>query len=76
MSISSPADIEAILAGCEHALAAGGKVDLRELGFWRAVSAVKRRREWIERYADRIGAIDRQAFERAVRPIKSKAGPS
>jgi hypothetical protein len=68
LSTDSPTDIETILAGCERDLAAGGKVDLRKLGFWRAVSAVKRRREWTERYADRIGAIDRQAFERAVRP--------
>jgi hypothetical protein len=68
LSTDSPTDIETILASCERDLAAGGKVDLRKLGFWRAVSAVKHRREWTEKYADRIGAIDRQAFERAVRP--------
>jgi len=62
-----PADeIEAVLETCEQALAAGAAVDLRELGFWRAVASVKRRPELIERYADRIGRIDRLAFEQRV----------
>lgn len=61
--------IEATLDACEEALAHDEKVDLRALGFWRAVAAVKRRPEWIDRYADRIGAIDREAFERAVQPV-------
>jgi sporulation protein YlmC with PRC-barrel domain len=61
-------EVEAILAGCEQALSAGGRVDLRSLGFWRAVAAVKRRPDWVEHYADRIGAIDRVAFERTIRP--------
>lgn len=62
------AEVERTLAACEQALAGGGRVDLRALGFWRAVDAVKRSRELVDRYADRIGAIDRGAFERAVRP--------
>jgi hypothetical protein len=61
-------EIEAILDSCEQALSAGGRVDLRSLGFWRAVAAVKRRPDWVARYADRIGALDRAAFERAVQP--------
>ena len=60
--------IEAMLQACEASLASGGRVNLRELGFWRAVGAVKRHPDWIERYADRIAAIDRAAFERAVWP--------
>ncbi len=59
--------VEQVLNACEDALAAGGSVDLRELRFWRAVAAVKRQPALAARYADRIGAIDRQAFERAVR---------
>lgn len=60
--------VEATLAACEQALASGGRVDLANLGFWRTVAAVKRHPAWIERYADRIGAIDRQAFGRNVWP--------
>jgi hypothetical protein len=56
-------EVEAILAACERA---GASADLRALRFWRAVSAVKRQPELIERYADRIGAIDRLAFEERV----------
>ena len=36
-------------------------------GFWTAVRAVKRDPALIERYADRIGRIDRAAFEHSVR---------
>jgi hypothetical protein len=35
-------------------------------GFWKAVSAVKRDRALVDRYADRIARIDRAAFERSV----------
>jgi hypothetical protein len=58
--------VERTLVACEHALAAGGKPDLRALGFWRAVAAVKPRRDLVERYASRIAAIDREAFRRSV----------
>jgi hypothetical protein len=58
------ADVERVLSSAEQTLAKGERVDLRRLGFWRAVEAVKAHREWIEVYADRISAIDRQAFRR------------
>ncbi len=59
--------IEAILAQCEESLARGDSVDLRGLGFWKVVAAVKRHPEWVETYAARIATIDRQAFDRSVR---------
>lgn len=43
------------------------------VGFWGAVAEVKRHPAWIEAYAERIGAIDRRAFERAVSPTFSPA---
>lgn len=61
------AAVDRTLAACEQALARGGAPELRTLGFWRAVAAVKRRRDLVERYAARIAAIDRQAFRRRVR---------
>lgn len=60
-------EIERTIVACEQALAGQGTPDLRALGFWRAVSAVKRRSDLVERYASRIAAIDRQAFRRRVR---------
>jgi hypothetical protein len=63
------AAIERALAGCEQALAAGNTPDLRALGFWRAVAAVKRRPELVDRFAARIAAIDRQAFRRRIRLV-------
>ena len=44
-----------------------GDGDLRALGFWRLVGEAKRRPELADRWADRIGAIDRRAFELGVR---------
>jgi hypothetical protein len=61
------AGIEQTLAACEQQLQAGETPDLRVAGFWRAVAAVKRRRELVDRYAARIAAIDRQVFRRRVR---------
>jgi hypothetical protein len=61
--------VERTLIACEEALAGPGTPDLRALGFWRAVAAVKRRRELVGRYAMRIAAIDRQAFRRRVRLV-------
>lgn len=58
--------IEEVLAACERALTAGGRVDLRSLRFWRAVESVKRRPDLVDRYADRIAAIDRDAFLRSA----------
>ncbi len=57
-------DVDEVFLRCEEALTAGGKVDLASLGFWKAVAAVKKSHVLIERYSDRIGAIDRAAFER------------
>src|SRR6185437_4398483 len=59
--------IDQTLAACEQALATEREVDLRTLGYWRAISAVKRHPEWVEAYANRIADIDRRAFERSVR---------
>jgi hypothetical protein len=61
------AAIESALAACDRALAAGGIPDLRMLGFWRAVAAVKRRRDLVDRHGSRIAAIDRAVFRRRVR---------
>lgn len=65
--------IEEALARAERALGESGRVDLAALGFWRAVAAVKRRPDLVERYAARIAEIDRTAFLRAV-PIALPAG--
>ena len=59
--------IEATLAAAERELSAGGTPDLRSLGFWRAVAAVKRHPELVDRYAKRIATIDRSVFRRRVR---------
>lgn len=55
------------LAACEAELRAGRTPDLRVLGFWRAVAAVKRHAELVDRYATRIATIDRATFRRRVR---------
>lgn len=59
--------VERTLVACEQALTAPGTPDLRALGFWRAVAAVKRQPALVDRYASRVAAIDRQAFRRRVR---------
>ena len=61
------AAVDRTLVACEQALAGSGTPDLRALGFWRAVAAVKRRPELVDRYASRIATIDRQTFRRRVR---------
>jgi hypothetical protein len=61
--------IERALAASEQTLAAGDAPDLRALGFWRAVAAVKRRGDLVARYATRIAAIDRETFRRRVRLV-------
>jgi hypothetical protein len=58
--------VEQVLAATEAALASPGQIDLGRLGYQRAVAAVKRHPEWLPRFADRIGAIDRQLFVRRV----------
>ncbi|HJS71658.1 MAG TPA: hypothetical protein VJ858_02945 [Acidimicrobiia bacterium] len=54
--------IEESLARAEAALAADES--LAGTGFWPAVSAVKRQPELVDRYADRIAAIDTDAHRR------------
>ena len=60
------ADIERTLQACESALAAPGKVDLKALGFWRAVTAAKKDPRLVDRYGARIARIDRDAFVRGA----------
>lgn len=55
-------EIDRTLSACEAGVSGGRRADLKALGFWRAVAAVKRQPEWIDRFAARIAAIDRKAF--------------
>lgn len=59
-------EIDTTLAACERELATGRAPELRTLGFWRAVAAVKRDPGLVARFADRIARIDHAAFQRAV----------
>ena len=58
------AQIDAILTMSEAALASGQKVDLAPLGFWKVVTSVKKQPDLVDVFGDRIGRIDREAFER------------
>ena len=60
-------EIDTVLRECERLIASGETLDLRVIGFWRAVAAVKRKPDLVAKYADRIGAIDRAAFLGRVR---------
>ena len=62
-------DIENVLKRCESDIASGGQPDLRAIGFWRAVASVKRNRELVTRFADRIAKIDRAVFRKRVRLV-------
>ena len=55
----SPDSIEASLLAAEQAVARGD--GLKGTGFWKAVGQVKRSPELVDRYADRIAAIDTRA---------------
>ncbi|HYR92827.1 MAG TPA: hypothetical protein VEP48_01380 [Methylomirabilota bacterium] len=59
-------EIEAALAAAERELAADRSPDLAAMGFWRAVTAVKKRRDLVDNYAERIARIDRAVFRRRV----------
>ncbi|MEP6757586.1 MAG: hypothetical protein ABJB55_00155 [Actinomycetota bacterium] len=50
----------------EAAVAAGDR-DLRSLGFWKVIGAIKRDRAAIVRHADQAGRIDTAAFRAGVR---------
>jgi hypothetical protein len=58
-----------ILSACETALADPGSIDLRQLGYWRAVAALKRHPEWLAAYGGRVSDIDRRAFEATTWPV-------
>jgi hypothetical protein len=57
-------EIEPALDRAEHAVRVGKS--LKGTGFWPAVAAVRRDPALAERFADRIGDIDRRAFEAGV----------
>jgi hypothetical protein len=68
----TPEEIDSILNAAEVEIAFGGTPDLGATGFWRAVAAVKRDLALIDQFAERIGAIDKAAFDvwaRLVIPI-------
>ena len=60
------ADIDRTLTACEAALSRPGKIDLAALGFWKAVSRVKRHPDLLATYGRRIARVDREAFLRAT----------
>jgi hypothetical protein len=64
-------EVEAILSSAEEALDSGQSI--RSTGYWRAVSSARSDRQIAETFADRMAAIDKRAFERAVRPRVSEA---
>ena len=59
-------DMGAALDRIESAVTAGDR-DLRTLGFWKVVGAIKRDRAAIVRHADQAGRIDTAAFRVGVR---------
>jgi len=68
----TPLEIDTVLNAAEVQIAFGNAPDLEAAGFWRAVRAVKSDPALVDRFADRIGAIDRAAFSawaRLVVPI-------
>ncbi len=65
-------EVDRILDACAADLRRGDAPDLRARGFWRAVAAVKRDPVLVDMCADRIAAIDRDAFRRSV-PLRAPA---
>lgn len=61
--------IDALLTAAESRMAGDTPLDLRELGFWRAVDTVKRDADLVEQFADRIGTIDGAAFNAWARLV-------
>jgi hypothetical protein len=61
-SIGLGAELDRIEAAVD-----AGDTDLRRLGFWRVVALIKLDDELIERHADQVGRIDRDAFRQRVR---------
>lgn len=64
----TPEAIDAALDAAEAAVAAGSPVDLGATGYWKVVAAVKRDPSLVDRYADRVGAID-DAWFRSAAPL-------
>jgi hypothetical protein len=62
-------EIDAALATAERELAGDRSPDLTAIGFWRALTAVKKQRALVDRYAERIARIDRAVFRRRVRLV-------
>ena len=60
----SRAEVEQALAAAETRLEGDPAAGLAGTGFWPAVSQVKRDPELVAAYADRIAAVDREAFLR------------
>lgn len=58
----TPAEIDAVLDAAEAAVAGPKPVVLSGTGYWQVVVALKRDRTLVDRYADRVGAIDEAAF--------------
>jgi hypothetical protein len=68
----TPNEIDTILNAAEVQIGFGSAPELRGTGFWPAVRAVKSDPGLVDRFADRIGAIDKAAFNawaRLVIPI-------
>lgn len=59
----TPAEIDAALDAAEQALIFPKPVVLSGTGYWQVVATLKRDRSLVERYADRVGAIDQAAFQ-------------
>jgi hypothetical protein len=57
-------EIGSTLERCESALASPDPLDLTELGFWKAVAALKRNPGLVQQYRDRVAVIDQAAFLR------------
>lgn len=60
--------LSAALDRIETAVTAG-QADLRGLGFWPLVAAIKRDPALVEAHADQVGRIDTAAFRANVRPL-------
>lgn len=57
-------DIESTLQAIESSFDADPAADVAGTGFWKAVGALKSDPELIEEFADRVAAIDQEAFRR------------
>lgn len=57
-------EIDALVSAIEADFAADPHASLRGRGFWKAVDAVKRDPDLVDRFAERMAALDRAGFER------------